>query len=730
MTGAPCRAAALAAVFALLLVTAPGAARAQEPPPPPPPEPPATSTVVVSGRILARGSRQPLAGASLTVDGVAAGESDGDGRFSLSVSPGHHILQVQQPGFDPFTRTVEAAADTPPLTLRLEPRTTGPTYETVVVAAPREAPAVVLDKEEMTKTPGSFGEPFRVIESLPGVAPILWPLAIYAVRGANPGNTGFLVDGLRVPALFHFALGPGVIHPYFLEGMEFYPGGYPARHGRYVAGVVAANTGAPPNDRLRGAADVRLFDAGGILTSPVNAGRGTVAVAGRYGYPGALLNALQEEVDVQYWDYQVRADHRLGAGRLTFFAFGSYDSVQETASAMDPDTGVEGGQSGRLALSFHRLDLRWRSGLGRGRIGAALGGGFDETASPYDNDSFAARTRRLIPRLFYQRPLAPWLDWEVGADGEWAAFAVETNTPDVSLAGFLRPRDNVMAGTYTTVALRLLGGRLLINPGLRLDFYQESGARAFDLAPRLDVRVQTAEKVWLKANGGRFTQMPTFPLELPGFEGFALATLGLQSSWQGSAGVEAGLPANFTVDVTGFLQRYVLSDIRDPELGNPLLDDFLTRRDALSYGLEVMIRRPTTSRWHGWLAYTLSTALRSFEGGVVGAADWDQRHILNLVSGYRIGRWTLGGRFHLHTGRPAVIDNSTPAEFTRYPPFYQLDLRIERRFLFDTFALDLYVEAVNTTFTRQVVQLRRTAAGIVEEGYKIALPSLGVRAEF
>jgi hypothetical protein len=41
--------------------------------------------------------------------------------------------------------------------------------------------------------PGSLGDPFRVIESLPGVSQVVWPLAIYAIRGANPGNTGFFV---------------------------------------------------------------------------------------------------------------------------------------------------------------------------------------------------------------------------------------------------------------------------------------------------------------------------------------------------------------------------------------------------------------------------------------------------------------------------------------------------------------------------------------------------------
>jgi hypothetical protein len=31
---------------------------------------------------------------------------------------------------------------------------------------------------------------------------------------------------MRVPALFHFALGPSVVHPYLIERIDFYPGGW------------------------------------------------------------------------------------------------------------------------------------------------------------------------------------------------------------------------------------------------------------------------------------------------------------------------------------------------------------------------------------------------------------------------------------------------------------------------------------------------------------------------
>jgi hypothetical protein len=318
----------------------------------------------------------------------------------------------------------------------------------------------------------------------------------------------------------------------------------------------------------------------------------------------------------------------------------------------------------------------------------------------------------------------------VGADGEVAAHRpdVVLAAPPGERAAFLRDRTPVVIGSWTGLAVH--AGRLVLRPGVRVDAYQESGARAVDVGPRLEVRVRASDTVWLKASGGRFSQMPTFPLEVPGFEGFGLADLGLQTSWQGALGVEAQLPAAITLDAASFLHRYVLTDIRDPEIGNPLLNDFLTRRDALSYGLELMIRRPPTARTYGWISYTLSRSLRAYEGGVITDADWDQRHVINVVAGHRWRRYTFGGRFHLHSGRPVTVDGARPLEFARLPPFYQVDLRAERRFVFDSFTLDLYLETVNTTANQQVVTLRRTSSGLQHDGFRIVLPSLGVRGEF
>jgi hypothetical protein len=138
----------------------------------------------------------------------------------------------------------------------------------------------------------------------------------------------------------------------------------------------------------------------------------------------------------------------------------------------------------------------------------------------------------------------------------------------------------------------------------------------------------------------------------------------------------------------------------------------------------------------GWLAYTLSWSLREDDNGVFGRSDWDQRHILNLVAGYRLrGGYSLGARFHLNTGRRAPVIGSGGL-YQQLPAFYQLDLRFERRFVFNHFTMTLYADFANALLTREVVQVVSDYDPVTrmrvaqERSFRLILPTIGVRAEF
>jgi hypothetical protein len=681
-------------------------------------------SATLRGQVFAKGSRTRIgAGQVVAKDGAGhevATESDDEGRFELSLFCGSQHLKLSAPGFESSTLEVDACRVAEPLVVRLRARAEIPIYETVVTGE-RDEPSRVVERQALTTTPGSLGDPLRTIESLPGVATVAWPAPIYAVRGSNPGNTGYFLDDVQIPMLFHLALGPSVIHPYFFDSMAFYPGGYPARYGRYVAGIVTARTRAPAEDGLHASAEARLYDAGALVSAPWPDKKGGAAVAFRYSYTGTLLGQLQDQVQLSYWDYQVRVDRRIGELRLSLLVLGSSDDLAYDLSSFRKD----------YAIHFHRAGLRLTAPLGAGVLYAHVSGSSDHSSAPIQGFPITVDALSLIPRVGYELH-SRWLDVDIGADGQVQHFKPISRFLQAEPSGLGVERTVWLGSAYASATVHA-GSRLTLTPGLRWDSYTIGGTTKQDLGPRLSANLAVAENTWVVASGGRFSQAPSLAVQIPGAENFGLALYGLQSSWQGALGVRTRRWLGLEIEATGFLQRYVLTDIRDPTLTSrdPLIGSFLAPRDARAYGVELMLRRPEEERLHGWLSYTLSRSERALGGGVIGPSDWDQTHILNAVLGYRLGKNTLGTRLHVNTGRPVLVQGNSVERFQRLPTFYQLDLRVERRVVYDVFTFSFYVEMVNATMSRTVLELEQDWATkqITERSYRLLLPSIGVRGE-
>ena len=675
----------------------------------------------LKGTALARGGHRPLKGATVYVDGEPVAETDRRGDFSTLAEPGRHRLQIAASGHQPADVPVDLSPEGWNGIIRLSPG--GPVNETVVATKPASG-SVRIDGEEARSAAGTGGDPFRVIESLPGVSQIIWPFSMYAIRGANPGNTGFFVDGMRVPALFHFALGPSIVHPYLIDKLSFFPGGYPARLGGYVSGIVSADTVAPPSDTSRFAADVRLYDAGGLATAPWDGGRGTVAVAARYAYTGLIVSRLFGNVDFGYADYQLRVDHTLGGGRATLLALGSFDQLD-----------IKDHDIGDAALNFHRADLRWQGPAGPFQLLTRTAFSVDDARSQLYDSPLRVRAYGAAPRIALTTRGTGGAALEFGVDAEAQHFETDTTfasgTPlggaaptaaPALLADLARTRNALTVRGYAAAAVPV-GDHLTLEPGLRYAQYFEEGVTRGAFEPRLTMRVPITRAVTIDATAGRFSQMASLPVGVAGFEGFGLREFGLQSSTQTALGVETKLPGAYTLRVTGFHQWLLVTDMRSFLNRDVTEPEFLQMRPGRGYGTELMLRLPEGARLHGWLAYTLSWSTREFDG-ISAPSDWDQRHILNLVGAYRLPHgFSVGGRFHYNSGRPYPVGH----DYERLPAFWQVDLRADKRLVYDRVTFDVFLDLGNATLNRQVTAINSTTDQV---GFRIVLPSFGVHAEW
>src|SRR6185436_605546 len=248
------------------------------PPPPPPSAPPAdrgpARASVLRGKLVQLGTRAPIANATVTarVGGRRyEAEADARGRFELPLPAGAAEVTVTAPGHNAFLQR-ELLSDRQELavTYYVERDRYDP-YEIVVVGDRRreEVSRISLRGPEIHQIPGTFGDPFRVVQALPGVASTVSLLPFPIVRGSSPSSTGLLLDGTRVPLLYHLLSGPSVIHPSFIDEIQFFPGGAPVPYGGYTGGIVDGRTVRARRDEHLLDFDANLLQVGGLVREPI-----------------------------------------------------------------------------------------------------------------------------------------------------------------------------------------------------------------------------------------------------------------------------------------------------------------------------------------------------------------------------------------------------------------------------------------------------------------------------
>jgi hypothetical protein len=597
------------------------------------------------------------------------------------------------------------------------PAAAEPVQEVTVHGERPEPGREEMTGEEVKQLPGAFGDAFRAIEAMPGVTPLVSGVPYFLVRGAPPGNTGFFIDGIPVPALFHLGVGTAVVHPSLIDRVDFYPGGYPAYFGRYTGGILSGELARQP-DRAHEEASIRLVDAGGLVSTPFADGKGDVLVSGRYGYPGPLVSLFDPNVSLSYWDYQTRVRWRPGDhDEISVLAFGSYDSLYSRDNATEPMEEL-------LGIQFHRVDLRWdrqTSPTGSLRVALTLGydrsatgsGGLGSTEEWIEDESVRLRAE-------WSEHLARGIDVRAGSD-------VAATPYRIVLPG---AGPNLLGGTQNTAAFTQVdvnGGvygelvwvpasRVEIRPGLRADVFTsrsstgaaplgiESGydraAGAID--PRLSARwTMTDWLSWIAALGVAH-QASNIPLPSPGLQ-FSQLSRGVQAAYQYSAGAEMKLPLKFTATVDGFLQDYTgLADLYESCPPGESTCNF----DGRAVGLEVLVRRKLTERLTGWLSYTLSNTERdAFNQGhwVRVLSQYDRPHVANLVLAADLGkRWRAGVRLLAYSGLPYSTTTGTVGiPNAREPPFFRLDLRLEKKWPALGGTLTLVFEWLNALLSKE-----------------------------
>jgi TonB family protein len=616
---------------------------------------------------------------------------------------------------------------------------------------PGAATREVLRAEEMTTVPGTFGEPLRVVSTMPGVGRSPLAVGFFLVRGASFENTGFIVDGFPVLNLYHFGAGPSVIASPFVSQLEFNPGNYPVAYGRFSAGLIQVRTDVPRPPSLRAIVEVDLLRAGAFVAAPV--GRtGSISFGARRSYFDPFLALIAPGVFVGYGDAQARFEVNLtDRTRYTAFAFASTDRF--TIGPQGP--WVASPFTAGLDYTFYRIINRVEHRASRDlRIEYAALLGWDRVevlsnrrlGSTRTNESSVLSGTVIGQRLGVRSIVNSTHSFHGGLDALGQVYNVVASL-----------RSNTVAPTQLTQSsvAAFIEHTLKLNPvelvtGIRADYVRYAEFNRLLIDPRVVARWKAHSMVTIVAGSGIFHQLPNALLMVAGF------SLPPQRAWQNSLGVELDLGAQFDARVTGYFNYLfdlppsggIAPSINDPGRDDDLGLDKSTifRGQGRAYGVEFFLRRRLERGLYGWLSYTLSRSERFQPGGPVSLFNYDQTHVLNLALSWKINdHWRVGARFQLASGTPVAniigsiyqTDSREFAPFTapgdeRTPFSNQLDLRVDYSFRWWRLRMNAFLDVMNA-YNAQNGDLgwayRYDYAQRIPGGGIPILPTIGIRGE-
>lgn len=633
---------------------------------------------VLTGRVLA-GVRVQVAGTDL------ATTTGADGRFSLrDVPPGAQVLHLSHPGHAVGDKKIEVVAgEIVDARLWLTPDDAD---EIVVVTwerPPDEVTRRTISIDEVKRIPGTFGDPLKVIQTLPGAARTPFGTALLVIRGADPEDSGVYVDGIRVPIIYHLTGTTSVLSPELVEAVDYLPGGYGVQYGRTMGGTVDVRT------RTKFDVDPKLSWGTDILDSqvfwqgrPDKGKRHGVALGVRRSYIDVFIPFFTKDtgyvIKPVYWDYQAKWAPVLDRDELSVFFYGFVDSLTVGTPA-DVAQGADQDTQGDLGVRYdtNRVVARWMHPVSpKLRLEVTPSFGVDTSNSSL-GDEFGLENAQYVGQL---RAQASWLptppvELVAGTDTFLAAWtfgfksAINFEAFDDPLAerepvGFDGRGTVVAPDLFARANLRPVKGseQVLVSPGVRLNtvVLRTGGEVAGDDPapyaivsgdPRVLGRVAFGDRGWfaLKGSTGLYHQPPQ-PQEIIGVG--TQSSVGFERSWSTSVGWDHRLSDAVFYDVDVFYRRMDRLVVFDESWTGFGSNPFVNGGEGRAYGAEFMARHDPVGPFFGWVSYTLSRATRrdpfvcadnpsdGFESDLLGdgrcwyAFDFDQRHIFSAQAGY------------------------------------------------------------------------------------------------
>jgi len=653
------------------------------------------------------------------------------------------------------TRPLELVVELEPVDTELE--------EVVVRASPfrrtEESPLSLrnIGVAEIKRNPGGNRDISRVIQSLPGVtAPSSFRNDLI-IRGGAPNENRFYLDDIEVPNINHFATqgatgGPAsIINVDFIREVDFYSGAFPANRGNALSSVFGFRLLNGRSDRLGGQMTVGATDLGISLEGPISE-RTTFIASARRSYLQFLFEVLELPFLPIYNDFQVKVTHRFESGdELYFSGIGAIDNFELNLKADDTE-------EKQFLLDNLPVNEQWTYTNGlvyrhfrdNGSMIFALSRNMlNNEATKYQNNTDLAddlvlsyQSQEIENKFRFEHNFRSGTYRVLyGVGTEYIKYNNSTFNRIFTPAGaedidFFSEIDFFKYYIFGQLSKTFLNGKVTTSFGLRMDgnsFSTDFSNPLKHLSPRAALSWFVLPELSINASAGIYYQLPPYTVLGYKEEGKLLNKengIGFVRSSHLSFGAEYLLGERARISVEGYFKKYdnypllLRNGISLANFGGdfgvvgnePASPD----TEGRTYGVEILLQQRLSKGFYGIAAYTLGYS--EFTSPAAGSgffpSAWDSRHILSLTGGKQFkNNWEIGVKWRFQSALPgtpfdeksSLVQNwdrngrglldFSQINSLRNDPFNQVDIRLDKKWSFEKWSLNLYLDIQNVLAT-------------------------------
>jgi len=532
-----------------------------------------------------------------------------------------------------------------------------------------------VTRDQVLSAAGTFGDFSRYLQALPGVTANNDFTNEIRVRGGDPAENLFVVDGIEIPNINHFALEgssggfTSMVDTSEIENVEVTPGNYDAGFSTRLSALVEVRT-RQHSAEAPGQVDFGISGVGGFVELPP-----VLKADGLLAFHRSLLNMVTNDIGINgvpiYTNGLATAEWEPSSkDRLSFLNLSGGDSIQMTPNPCDPGVSVPfktgyGGARSTTGLTWDHFG----AASSESRIGASYSFEnqnieqnwqfpINNPGAPYCSPGsflvYQEFTRDRIGSLSYREAIQKrgWL-YTFGTSARATNYAYLVAQPAGAQSPFSADpawtdADNfnrlLTVGQYAGFgqAAGRLTNRLTLTAGVREEEFALTGAHIFE--PRASLGYRLTGHQTLSIDAGHSGQLaPTINI-LSYAQNAKLAPIEVN---QFSVGAQLWNSNKLNLSLHTYDKRYSNepASTEYPALMLANMVDTLGQQfvwlqlasigRGRSYGAELALSAHTASRFRTLTTITWARALYAAADGVMRPGNFDYPVVANVLASYK-----------------------------------------------------------------------------------------------